>query len=166
MAGMIAAAAVFAALICCAAADGVGDGGTRHPLQDGVDADGHSSDVHLGDAYLGDGADEHDVIESQDARQGVDDWTPSQVAHWLRKEAISPWPHDEYLAALEAHDIDGHLLLSLHPPDILHVLDADMEQQRPEDFQRNLGMLNAKLEELRLAIAQVRMQKEPTQTSP
>ena len=28
--------------------------------------------------------------DSLDVRQAVDDWTPSQVAHWLKKEGVTP----------------------------------------------------------------------------
>jgi len=135
-------AAATAALICCATADDVA-------------SDGRSNMLPESEEGFGDGGDQHDdVLEVLDARQGVDDWTPSQVAHWLRKEGIAPWDQTAYQAALEAHDIDGHLLLSLHPPDILRTLDEDMQEQRPGDFQRNLETLNVKLEELRQAIAQ------------
>ena len=87
--------------------------------------------------------------DSLDVRQAVDDWTPSQVAHWLKKEGVTPWHQAQYLASLEDHTIDGHLLLSLHPRDILHALDADMQQERPDDFSRNLDLLHGKVEELR-----------------
>jgi hypothetical protein len=88
------------------------------------------------------------------ARQGVDDWSPSQVAHWLQKEGIGPWHERDYLSALEEHDLDGHLLLSLHPRDILLTLEPEMQQLRPADFSRHLQKLSEKLAELREAIAQ------------
>ena len=52
------------------------------------------------------------------------------------------------------HTYAGHLLLSLHAPDVLHAIDPDMQQQRPSEFARNLDILNAKLSDLKAAIAQ------------
>ena len=109
---------------------------------------GREVDEHLTDT------DQELLPDSLDVRQAVDDWTPSQVAHWLKKEGVTPWHQAQYLASLEDHTIDGHLLLSLHPRDILHALDADMQQERPDDFSRNLDLLHGKVEELRQAIVQ------------
>ena len=99
------------------------------------------------DAELG----AHETLD--DHRRGVDHWTPAQVAHWLQKEGIGPWHEREYAAAVIDHDLDGHLLLSLDPSDILHVLDPAMHQ-RPADFAQSLAKLEGKLGELRGAIAQ------------
>ena len=99
------------------------------------------------DAELG----AHETLD--DHRRGVDHWTPAQVAHWLQKEGIGPWHEREYAAAVVDHDLDGHLLLSLDPSDILHVLDPAMHQ-RPADFAQSLAKLEGKLGELRGAIAQ------------
>lgn len=106
------------------------------------------------------GSDQDGVVETREAavenlafpdhdggqvkRQGVDDWTTSQVVLWLRKQGISPWNQEVYSDRVEEHGLDGQLLLAHRAKDILAVLEPDQDPSSPI-AQQNLQRLEAGL---------------------